>query len=76
MSDTPQLLSSKVVRKWGGSYVVSLEKSVRQALGLKAGDRVVFRRVSKYVIIALERACCVVPLSEEEKRQARAALGA
>lgn len=76
MSDTPQLLSSKVVRKWGGSYVVTLEKSVRQSLGLKAGDRVVFRKVSRFVIIAVERACSVAPLSEEEKQQARALLGA
>lgn len=76
MSDTPCLLASKPVRKWGNSYVLTLDKLVRQVLGVKAGDRVAFRKVGKYVVIALERAASVIPISEEEKRQARAALGA
>lgn len=60
---------------WGNSYVLTLDKLVRNVLGVKAGDRVAFRKVGKYVVMALERADAVIPLSEEEKRQARAALG-
>jgi len=75
MSDTPQLLASERVRRWGGSHVVTLSKQVRAVMNLKAGDRVAFRKVGKYIVIALERACSVIPISEDEKRQARAVLG-
>lgn len=75
VSGTPQLLASARVRRWGGSHVVTIDRYVREALGLKAGDRVAFRKVGKYVVIALERACSVIPVSEEERRQARAVLG-
>ena len=73
--DTPQLLSLKPVRYWGGSYVVTLTKDVRNALGIKRGDQVAFRKVGRYVFIAVVHAFAVAPVSKEEIRQARAALG-
>jgi antitoxin component of MazEF toxin-antitoxin module len=75
VSDTPQLLSIKGVRFWGGSYVVTLTKEVRQALGLKKGDQVAFRKIGRYVFVVPVRAFAVAPVSKEEIRQAREALG-
>ena len=75
MSDTPLLLSTKLVRKIGHSHVVTLSKEVRAALNIKAGDQLTFRRVGRYVFIAVVRAFAVAPISKEEFRQAREALG-
>ncbi len=72
---TPQLLATNRIRKWGGSYVVSLTKDVRAALGVKEGDDVAFRKVGRYVFVAVVRAFAVAPVSKEEMQQARAALG-
>lgn len=72
---TPQLLSTNRVRRWGGSYVVSLTKDVRQALGIGANDTVAFRKVGRYVFMSVVRAFAVAPVSKEEIQQARAALG-
>jgi antitoxin component of MazEF toxin-antitoxin module len=76
MTETPQLLAIKPVRKWGHSHVVTLSKEVRAALDVKAGDQVTFRKVGRMVYIAVIRAFQVAPVSEAEKRQARAAAGA
>lgn len=72
---TPQLLSTNRVRRWGGSYVVSLTKDVRAALGLSDGDTVAFRKVGRYVFVSVVRAFAVAPVSKEEIQQAREALG-
>lgn len=71
---TPQLLSSKPVRKWGHSHVVSLSPEVRKALGVQLGDVIAFRKVGRYVLISILRACSVIPVSEAEIKEARAAL--
>lgn len=76
MSDTPQLLSTKRVRCWGGSHVVTLSKEVREALQLKEGDTVAFRRYGRYVVLAVVRVFTNIPMSQEEAARARAALGA
>lgn len=73
--NTPQLLSTNRVRRWGGSYVVSLTKEVRQALGLTDGDTIAFRKVGRYVFVSVVRAFAVAPVTKEEIQQARAALG-
>jgi antitoxin component of MazEF toxin-antitoxin module len=75
VSETPQLLSTKPVRRWGNSYVVTLSQEVRKALGIKLGDRVAFRKLGRYVVMGVERACQVIPVSSEEKRQAHEAIG-
>lgn len=75
MSDTPQLLSIKPVRKWGHSHVVTLSKEVRAVLGIKDGDQVTFRKVGRYVFIAVVHAFAVAPISKGELQQAREALG-
>ena len=72
---TPQLLSTNRVRRWGGSYVVSLTKDVRRALGIADGDTIAFRQVGRYVFVSVVRAFAVAPVSKEEMRQAREALG-
>jgi antitoxin component of MazEF toxin-antitoxin module len=73
--EPPQLLATKPVRKWGHSHVVTLSKEVRSALKIKAGDQVTFRKVGRYVFIALVNPFMVAPISEGELRQAREALG-
>lgn len=75
MNATPQLLSIKPVRKWGHSHVVTLPKEVRSALNLKDGDHVSFRKFGRFVFICALRAFQVAPITAEEKRAARAALG-
>jgi len=75
MSETPKLLATKPVRKWGHGYVVSVPKEVREALSCGVGDQIAFRKVGRYVFIAVVRAFAVAPVSEEEKRQAHAAIG-
>jgi antitoxin component of MazEF toxin-antitoxin module len=73
--ETPQLLTIKPVRKWGHSYVVTLPKEVRSAMGVKAGDQITFRKIGRYFFIAVVHAFAVAPVTKEEMRQARAALG-
>lgn len=75
LMETPQLLSTKPVRKWGHSHVVSLDRPVREALDLKLGDQVTFRKVGRYVFLAVVRAFVVAPISEEERRLGRAVVG-
>lgn len=74
MSDTPRLLSTKPVRIWGHGHVVALSREVREALGAELGDQITFRKVGRYVFIAVVRAASVIPVSESELREARAAL--
>jgi antitoxin component of MazEF toxin-antitoxin module len=73
--ETPQLLSVNRVRLWGGSHVVSLSKEVRAAMGIKGGDTVAFRKVGRYVFLAVVRAFAVAPVTREEIQQARAVQG-
>jgi antitoxin component of MazEF toxin-antitoxin module len=75
MTETPMLLSTKPIRKWGHSHVVTLPPEVRAVLGAKLGDQLTFRKVGRYVFLAVVHAFAVAPVSEEEFRQARAALG-
>ena len=44
-------------------------------MGIKAGDQVTFRKVGRYVFIAVVHGFAVAPVSKEEFRQAREALG-
>lgn len=71
----PMLLSTKAVRKRGASHVVTLSREVRQALDIKVGDQIAFRKVGRYVFISVVRAFVVAPVSEEEMRQAHASIG-
>ena len=70
MKDTPQLLSIKPVRRWGYSHVVTLSKEVRSALGIKGGEQICFRKVGRYVFIAVVNAFAVAPVTREEIRRA------
>lgn len=74
--NTPQLLSMNRVRRWGGSYVVSLSKDVRRALGISDAAMIAFRKVGNCVFLAVVRAGSVPPVSEEEIKFGREALGA
>ena len=76
MRETPLLLTTKPVRKNGNSYVVSLSKEVRAVMKIKLGDQITFRKVGRYVFIAVVRAFEVIPISTDELRQARAERGA
>jgi hypothetical protein len=75
VNDTPQLLSVKPLRKYGHSHVVTLTKEVRSALNVKDGDQITFRKLGRYVFLAVLRAYAVAPVSAEEKRLARGAMG-
>jgi hypothetical protein len=75
VSTVPLLLDQKPVRCWGGSYVVTLNKLVREALGVKAGDHVAFRKFGRFVFLFVIRPQLVAPITENELRQAREALG-
>jgi antitoxin component of MazEF toxin-antitoxin module len=75
VSEIPQLLSIKPVRRWGHSHVVTLSKEVRSVLKIQAGDQITFRKVGQVVLLAVVRAFSVAPVSEKEKQQAREALG-
>jgi hypothetical protein len=44
-------------------------------LDAKLGDQLTFRKVGRYVFIAVVHAFAVAPISKEEFRQARQALG-
>lgn len=72
---TPLLLSTKRVRKWGHAYVISLDKQLRKVMNVKEGDDIAFRKIGRYVFVAVVRAYAVAPVSKEEMRQAREALG-
>jgi antitoxin component of MazEF toxin-antitoxin module len=75
MSETPQILSIKPIRRWGHSRVVSVSKEVRAALKVEAGDQIVFRKVGRYVFILAAKAFQIAPVTKEEIQLARAALG-
>jgi len=75
VSETPQLLATKPVRKYSHSHIVTLSREVRDVLGVKAGDVLAFRKVGRYVFISVVRAFQVAPVTVEEKRQAHAAIG-
>jgi antitoxin component of MazEF toxin-antitoxin module len=76
VSDTPVLLDTKPLRCWGGSYVVTLNKLVREALKVKRGDQVAFRKFGRFVFLFVVRPEQVAPITAEEFQRARAALGA
>jgi antitoxin component of MazEF toxin-antitoxin module len=73
--DTPILLDQKPVRYWGGSYVVTLNKLVRDALGVRRGDHVAFRKFGRFVFLFVIRPQLVAPITEQEIQQARETLG-
>jgi antitoxin component of MazEF toxin-antitoxin module len=75
VNNTPLLLDQKPVRCWGGSYVVTLNKLVREALGCKPGDHVAFRKFGRFVFLFVIKPQVVAPITEAEFRQAREALG-
>jgi antitoxin component of MazEF toxin-antitoxin module len=75
MSETPQILAVKPIRKWGHSQVVTVSKEVRQALDVQAGDQIVFRKLGRYVFILAVRASLLAPVTKQEMALARAALG-
>jgi antitoxin component of MazEF toxin-antitoxin module len=74
--DTPLLLDQKPVRCWGGSYVVTLNKLVRQALGVKPGDHVAFRKFGRFVFLFVIKPQLVAPITQDELARAREMLGA
>lgn len=74
MKDTPRLLAIKPVRKYGHSFCVVMPREVREALGAEVNDQISFRKVGRYVFIAVVRACSVLPVSAAELKEARAAL--
>jgi len=75
MSETPQILSIKPIRKWGHSQVVTVSKEVRQALCVQAGDQIVFRKIGRYVFILAVNAIQLAPVTKQEMALAREALG-
>jgi hypothetical protein len=74
MSEPQKLLSVRPVRMWGGGHVVSLEKVVREELGIRLGDQITFRKIGRYVFIAVVHVNETVPVSVEEVEVARVAL--
>ncbi len=75
MSDTPQILSIKPIRKYGHSQVVTMDKEVRQALNVKPGDKIAFRKIGRYVFILAVNAIQIAPVTKQEMALAREALG-
>jgi antitoxin component of MazEF toxin-antitoxin module len=75
MSETPQILSIKPIRKWGHSHAVTVSKEVRDALNVKAGDKIAFRKFGRYVFILALNGALVAPVTKQEMAMARAALG-
>lgn len=73
--DTPQILSIKPIRKWGHSQVVTINKEVRAALNIKAGDQLAFRKIGRYVFILAVNAVQIAPVTKQEMAAARSALG-
>jgi len=74
VSETPQVLSIKPIRRWGHSRIVTLSKEVREALKVEAGDQIVFRKVGRYVFILAAKAFQIAPVTNKEMAMARAAL--
>lgn len=75
MKETPQILSIKPIRKWGHSHAVTVDKEVRQALNIKAGDKIAFRKFGRYVFILAVNASRIAPVTKQEMAMAREALG-
>jgi antitoxin component of MazEF toxin-antitoxin module len=75
MSNTPQILAIKPIRKWGHSQVVTVSKEVREALKIQAGDHIVFRKIGRYVFILAAQAFQLAPVTKQEMALAREALG-
>jgi antitoxin component of MazEF toxin-antitoxin module len=59
----------------GNSFVIRLPKYLRTFLGVKEGDEVAFRKVGRVFLIAVIHPFSVIPVSDEEIRQAMKALG-
>jgi bifunctional DNA-binding transcriptional regulator/antitoxin component of YhaV-PrlF toxin-antitoxin module len=74
MSKPQGLLSVKPVRVWGHGHVVSLPPEVREVLGAKFGDMIVFRKVGRYVFLSVLREAEGVPVSVDELEGARTVL--
>jgi antitoxin component of MazEF toxin-antitoxin module len=75
MMETPQILSIKPIRKWGHSQVVTVGREVRQALNVKPGDLIAFRKIGRYVFILAVNAIQLAPVTKQEMALAREALG-
>lgn len=72
----PILLATSRVRKFGGGVVVTLTKRVREALGVKLGDFVIFRRYGKSVFMSVIPERVVPSALKTEREQARSSVGA
>lgn len=72
----PILLATSRVRRHGGSNVVTLTKRVREALDVKLGDFVVFRRYGRSVFLSVIRDRAVGQALKAEREQARSSVGA
>jgi antitoxin component of MazEF toxin-antitoxin module len=75
VNPTPKLLATKPVRKWGHSHVISLSREVREVLKIEKGDQITFRQIGRFVVLAVLRPYEIIPISEEERRLQRVALG-
>src|SRR6266851_1148168 len=73
--ETPQILSIKPIRKWGHSQVVTVGREVRQALNVKPGDLIAFRKIGRYVFILAVNAVQLAPVTKQEMALAREAWG-
>lgn len=71
MGAPQRLLAVRPVRVWGGGHVVSLPPDVRDVLGAKKGDQIVFRKVGRYVFIEVMRVPETAHLSVDEIEGAR-----
>lgn len=56
--------------------MIRLNKPLRAFLGVKEGDEVAIRKVGRVFLIAVIHPFSVIPVSDEEVRQAVKALGA
>jgi hypothetical protein len=74
MSEGVRLLSVRPVRLWGHGHVVSLPPEVRDVLGARFGDQIVFRKIGRYVFISVVHADERIPVSVEELEVARKVL--
>jgi antitoxin component of MazEF toxin-antitoxin module len=66
--DSPLLVTH--VRRWSDSYVLILPRAIREHLGLVAGDVVGLRKVGRLVMMKRIVPGEVMPLTEEEARDA------